>query len=255
LLLITLLLKLITYPAVYKSYISSAKMRVLRPKIEEATKQYDGPDDKMKKQQETMALYSKYGASPMGGCLPMLIQMPIWIAMFNFVPNAIELRGQSFLWIKDLSTYDAIITWNTHIWGLGNHLSLSCVLFCVTNVLYSWLTMRQQRDSMTGDQAQQMKIMQWMMYFMPLMFFFMFNDYSSGLNYYYFISLLFSAAIMWILRKTTDDEKLLAKLEINFQSNKENPKKVGGMAARLQALQEQQQVILDKQKKKQGKKK
>lgn len=251
LILITLLLKLITYPMVKKSYMSSAKMRVLKPKLEAATAQYNKPEDQMQKQQAMMAEYAKYGVSPLSGCLPMLIQMPVWVAMFNFVPNAIQLRGEKFLWMNDLSTFDPIFEWNTNIWLIGDHLSLTCILFCVANLLYSWMTMRQQRDQMVGQQAEQMKMMQWMMYLMPLMFFFMFNDYSAGLNFYYFISLFFSAAIMWTLRKTTDDEKLLAILEKRYQENKNNPKKASGLMARMQALQEmqrkQQEELMRKQ--------
>ena len=193
LILITLLLKVITYPLVKKSY--------------------------------------------------MLIQMPIWIAMFNFVPNAIQLRGESFLWISDLSTYDPIIEWHNNIWLIGDHLSLTCILFCVANVLYSIMTIRQQKDQMVGAQAEQMKMMQWMTYLMPVMFFFMFNDYSSGLNFYYFVSLFFSAAIMWTLRKTTNDEKLLSILEARYQENKNNPKKMSGLAARLEAMQKQAEEL------------
>ena len=239
LILITLLLKAITFPMVKKSYMSSAKMRVLKPKFEEATKQYDKPEDQMKKQQEMMSLYSKYGVSPLSGCLPMIIQMPIWLAMFFFVPNAIQLRGESFLWMSDLSTYDPIVEWGTNIWGIGDHLSLTCILFCAAQIIYTWFSMQQQKDQMVGAQAEQMKMMQWMMYIMPLMFFFIFNDYSSGLNFYYFVSLFMSAAIMWTLRKTTDDAKLLAILEANYQANKNNPKKQSGLAARLEALQKQ----------------
>ena len=239
LILITILLKVITFPMVKKSYMSSAKMRVLKPKFEEATKQYDKPEDQMKKQQEMMSLYSKYGVSPLSGCLPMLIQMPIWLAMFFFVPNAIQLRGQSFLWMSDLSTYDPIIEWGKNIWGIGDHLSLTCILFCGAQLLYTWFSMQQQKDQMVGQQAEQMKVMQWMMYLMPLMFFFIFNDYSSGLNFYYFVSLFMSAAIMYTLRKTTDDAKLLAILEANYQANKNNPKKQSGLAARLEAMQKQ----------------
>ena len=239
LILITMLLKAITYPLVKKSYMSSAKMRVLKPKLDEATKQYNKPEDAMMKQQAMMQLYSQYGVSPLGGCLPMLIQMPIWVAMFNFVPNAIQLRGESFLWISDLSTYDPIIEWGTNIWLIGDHLSLTCILFCVANILYSVMSMRQQKDQIVGQQAEQMKMMQWMMYLMPVMFFFMFNDYAAGLNFYYFISLFFSAAIMWVLRKTTNDAKLLEILEAKYKENKANPKKQSGLAARLEAMQKQ----------------
>jgi YidC/Oxa1 family membrane protein insertase len=237
LLLITLLLKAITYPLVKKSYMSSAKMRVLKPKMDEINEKYKDNDNAMMKQQEMMALYSKYGVSPMGGCLPMLIQMPIWIAMFNFVPNAIQLRGESFLWADDLSTYDDVVNWGFHIIGIGDHLSLFCILFSATNLIYTSVQMKMQ-SNMPG-QNEQMKMMKWMMYIMPLMFFFIFNDYSSGLNFYYFISLFMSAAIMWTLRKTTDDAKLLAILEANYQANKNNPKKQSGLAARLEALQKQ----------------
>ena len=239
--LITLILKAVTYPMVRKSYMSSAKMRVLKPKLEEATKQDNKPEDQMKKQQEMMMMYSRYGVSPMSGCLPMLIQMPIWIAMFNFVPNAIQLRGQSFLWIDDLSTYDPIIEWGENLWLIGDHLSLTCILFCASNLLYSWFTMQQQKDQMVGQQAEQMKMMQWMMFLMPLMFFFMFNDYSAGLNFYYFISLLFSAIIMFALRKTTNDEKLLAKLEERYKENMANPnRKASGLYGRLEEMQRKQ---------------
>lgn len=247
LILITLLLKAITYPMVKKSYMSSAKMRVLKPKLDEATKQYNKPEDAMQKQQAMMAEYAKYGVSPLSGCLPMLIQMPIWIAMFNFVPNAIQLRGESFLWINDLSTFDPIIEWGRTLPVIGDHLSLTCVLFVAAQLIYSWFTMQLQKDQMVGQQAEQMKAMQWMMYLMPLMFFFIFNDYSAGLNFYYFISLLFSAIIMFVLRKTTDDEKLLAILERRYKENKDNPKKMSGLAARMQALQQMQQEQMKQQ--------
>ncbi len=254
LILITMLLKFITYPLVKKSYMSSAKMRVLKPKLDEATKQYDKPEDQMMKQQAMMSLYSQYGVSPLSGCLPMLIQMPIWIAMFNFVPNAIQLRGESFLWIKDLSTYDPIVEWGTNLWLIGDHLSLTCILFCATNVLYTMLTMRQQRDQMVGQQAEQMKMMQWMMYLMPLMFFFMFNDYSAGLNFYYFVSLFFSAAIMWLLRKTTNDAKLLAILEARYKENQGKPRKTSGLAARLEAMQREAEELRKQRERMNGKK-
>jgi len=249
LLLITLLLRVIVYVPTRKSYMSSARMRVLKPKVDEISKKYPNKEDAMKRQQEMMTLYSQYGVSPMGGCLPMLLQMPIWIAMFNFVPNAIELRQQGFLWADDLSTYDDVLTWGTSLPFIGNHLSLFCVLFCATNVIYSVMTMRQQRAAMSGEQAEQMKLMQWMMFLMPVFFFFMFNKYPAGLNYYYFISLLASALTMWYLRRTTDDKKILAKLEANYEANKNNPnKKPSGLAARLEALQKQQEAMMEAQK-------
>ena len=256
LLLITLLLRVIVYAPTRKSFLSSAKMRVLRPKVEAINKKYPNQEDAMKRQQEMMTLYSQYGASPMAGCLPMLIQMPIWIAMFNFVPNAIELRQQSFLWADDLSAYDDLISWGTEIWGLGNHLSLFCILFCLTNLAYSYMSMRQQKDMMAGnpEQMQQMKVMQWMMYLMPILFFFMLNKYSSGLNYYYFISLLASILTMWYLRRRTDDAALLAKLEANYKANQNDPnKKPRGLAARLEALNKQA-AMMDAQRKRQNNK-
>ena len=250
LLILTLVIKFAIFPLNRKSYLSSARMRVLKPKIEEISKKYPNKEDAMQRQQETMKLYSEYGVSPMGGCLPMLIQMPIWIALFNFIPNAIELRGQSFLWADDLSTYDDVINWGTHIWGIGDHLSLFCVLWCLSTVANTWIMMRQQRDTMSPDQAQQMKMMQWMQYLMPVVFFFSFNDYSSGLNYYYFVSGLISILMMWFLRKTTDDQKLLEQLERHYKERKANNsgvQKTSSMMGRLQAMAEKQQELARKQ--------
>ncbi len=241
LLLLTIIVKVLVYPTTKKSYISSAKMRVLKPQIDALSAKYPKQEDAMKKQQEMMQIYSQYGVSPMGGCLPMLLQTPIWIALFNFVPNAIELRGESFLWADDLSAYDDLIRWNADLWLIGDHLSIFCVLFCLTNIINTWISMRQQQNQMSGEQAQQMKMMQYMMYIMPLMFFFMFNEYSSGLCYYYFLSGLTSILIMWYLRKSTDDAKLLAKLEAYRQQHKNDPKKASSLAARLEALQKMQE--------------
>lgn len=241
LLLLTIIIKVLVFPTQKKSYLSSAKMRVLKPKLDEIGKQYPNPDQAMQKQQAMMQVYSQYGVSPMGGCLPMLIQMPIWIAMFNFIPNAIDLRGESFLWASDLSAYDDPIRWGTSLPLIGNHLSLFCILFSATNLINTWISMRQQQNQFTGEQAQQMKMMQWMMYLMPLMFFFWFNNYSSGLSYFYFISGLLNIVTMWYLRWKTDDKKLLAGLEAYREQHKNDPKKVSGLQARLEALQKMQQ--------------
>ena len=241
LLLLTIIIKVLVFPTQKKSYLSSAKMRVLKPKLDEIGKQYPNPDQAMQKQQAMMQVYSQYGVSPMGGCLPMLIQMPIWIAMFNFIPNAIDLRGESFLWASDLSAYDDPIRWGTSLPLIGNHLSLFCILFSATNLINTWISMRQQQNQFTGEQAQQMKMMQWMMYLMPLMFFFWFNNYSSGLSYFYFISGLLNIITMWYLRWKTDDKKLLAGLEAYREQHKNDPKKVSGLQARLEALQKMQQ--------------
>ncbi len=240
LLLMTIIVKALVYPATHKSYMSSAKMRVLKPYINEINAKYPKKEDALKKQQETMALYSKYGVSPMGGCLPMLIQMPVFMALFFFVPNAIELRQQSFLWAPDMSTYDDIIHWSTTIPLLGNHLSLFCLLFSITNILNTVYTMKQQD---TGQ--QQMPGMKLMMYIMPVMFIFIFNGYSSGLNYYYFISGLIGILTMVILRKTTDEKKLLAQLEANKEKKKQKNggKAGGGLMAKLEALQKEQERL------------
>jgi YidC/Oxa1 family membrane protein insertase len=254
LLIITIIVKLAVFPLMKKSYLSSANMRVLRPKVDEINAKYPNPQDAMKKQQETMQLYAQYGVSPMGGCLPMVIQFPIWIALFNFIPNAIELRGQSFLWADDLSTYDDVINWGFHIWGIGDHLSLFCVLWCLSTVATTWISMRQQSYSMSPEQEQSMKMMRWMSYLMPVIFFFSFNSYSSGLNYYYFVSGLTTILLMWFLRKTTDDAKLLAKLEARFKERKSNPRKASSMMERMQRMAEQQQEILRQQQEAQKKK-
>ena len=238
LLFLTLIVKAVVYPATWKTYMSSAKMRVLKPKIDEINKKYPKQEDAMKKQQEIMTLYSQYGVSPMGGCLPMLIQMPVLIALFMFIPSAIELRQQGFLWADDLSTYDAFVTFPFRIPFLGDHLSLFCVLMTVTNILNTKYMMQQQD---TGANPQ-MAAMKWMSYLMPVMFLFILNDYPSGLNYYYFLSTLISVATTLVLRKTTNEAKLLAQLE----ANKKDPKKMktSGFAARLEAMQKQQEELM-----------
>ena len=241
LLLMTFIVKAIVYPATYKSYMSSAKMRVLKPYIEKINAKYPNQEDALKKQQETMQLYREYGVSPMGGCLPMLIQMPVFMALFFFVPNAIELRQESFLWAPDLSTYDDVINWGVNIPFLGDHLSLFCLLFSVTNILNTWYMMKQQD---TGQ--QQMPGMKIMMYLMPVMFIFIFNSYSSGLNYYYFISGLIGILTTIILRKTTNEPKLLAILEANkakIKQQKGNKGTQGGLMAKLEALQKEQERL------------
>lgn len=238
LLLMTLIVKAAIFPATWKTYISSAKMRVLKPKIDEINAKYPKQEDAMKKQQEIMSLYSLYGVSPMGGCLPLLIQMPILIALFMFIPSAIELRGQSFLWADDLSTYDSVISLPFRIPFLGDHISLFCLLMTVTTILNTKYMMQQQD---TGANPQ-MAAMKWMSYLMPIMFLFILNDYPSGLNYYYFLSTLISVATTLILRKTTDEAALLAQLE----ANKKDPKqlKKSSFAARLEAMQKQQEEMM-----------
>ena len=180
-LLLTIVIKIIIAPLTYKSYLSSARMRVLKPQIDEINARYPGQDKALDRQRATMDLYSRAGINPMSGCIPMLLQMPILFAMFVFFPSSIELRGESFLWAKDLSTFDAIFSWDTYIPLItpyfGNHISLFCLLMTVTNILYTKINME------NNGGGQQMPGMKWMMYLMPLMFLFIFNNYASGLSY------------------------------------------------------------------------
>lgn len=239
-LLLTVIVKLVISPLTYKSFMSSAKMRVLRPQVEEIGAKFPKQEQAMEKQQATMALYNQAGVNPMSGCIPMLLQMPILIALFSFFPNAIELRQQSFLWATDLSTYDAIWEWKTHIPLIGTHLSLFCILMTATNIVYTKFNME-----MTNTGQQQMPGMKWMMYLMPLIFLFMLNDYPSGLTYYYFLSLLITILLTLGFRYLIDEDKVLAKLE----ANKAKPKKKSGFMARLAEAQKLQQQQLNQKNK------
>ncbi len=232
-LLMTLVIKLILLPFVFVSYRSSAKMRVLKPQIDEINAKYP-PEKMQERQQATMALYQRAGVSPMSGCLPMLFQFPVLMAMFWFLPTAIELRGKSLFWAEDLSTYDALITWSHPIPLLGTHLSLFCLLMTVVNFLYTFLNMQ------TQSTGQEMKFMKWMMYLMPLMFLFIFNDYAAGLSYYYLVSLLITILQTMIFRWSVNDKKLLAQMEANAKK-KGNGHKKSGFMARLEKMQQEQQ--------------
>ncbi len=242
-LILTLFIKLILFPFTYKSYMSQAKMRVLAPEIKEINDKYPGQENAMTRQQHTMALYSKVGASPFSGCLPMLLQMPILIAMFSFFPSCIELRGQSFLWAHDLSAPDAIIPLGISIPLLGNHLSLFCLLMTATNIIYTRINMQNQPggNSMPG--------MKWMMYMMPVMFLFFFNDYASGLSYYYFLSLLITIIQTYVFRRCIDEQKVRKQL----LENAKKPRKKSGFMARLEEAQRKQQAMLREQEKQRGK--
>ncbi len=250
-LIMTLIVKILIFPAQVKSYMSTAKTRALKPYIDEVNAKYPKPEDAMKKQQETMAVYSKYGVSPMGGCLPQLIQMPFLVSFFFFVPNAIELRQQSFLWAADLTGFDDIISWSTNIPLVGNHLSIFCLLFCLTNIINT--IYMQQQQQMAPGQEESMKMMKWMMYAMPVIFFFSFNNYSSGLCYYYFISGLVSIITMIWLRRSTDEKAILAKLEADYEASRNDPSKrknnSNSMMARLEALQKEQERLQKQQRK------
>lgn len=239
-LILTLLVKLILFPLTYKSYMSQARMRVLKPQIDEINQKY--PADKMmERQQATMALYKRAGVNPMGGCLPMLIQMPILIALFYFFPGAIELRQKSFLWATDLASYDSIATLPFTIPFYGNHVSLFCLLMTITNIIYMKINSKNQ------PQNDQMKGMQTMMYIMPVMFLFIFNSYSSGLSYYYFIATLITIIQTWIIQRTVDDQKILKQIELA----KTKPVKKSSFQRRLEDMQRmQQQRIREQQNKK-----
>ncbi|MDE7476304.1 MAG: membrane protein insertase YidC, partial [Duncaniella sp.] len=245
-LLLTIFIKLILFPFTYKSLMSQARMRLLAPEIKAINDKYPGNENAMKRQQETMALYSRAGANPLSGCLPMLLQMPILVAMFWFFPSAIELRGESFLWAKDLSAPDAIISWTTNIPFIsstfGNHISLFCLLMTATNIIYTRVTMQTQNSSgMPG--------MKWMMYLMPVMFLFIFNNYAAGLSYYYFLSLLITIIQTYIFRKVVSEEKMRAKMA----EAAKKPKKKSNFMARLEEAQRKQQQMLREQQKRQGK--
>ncbi len=215
-LILTLLVKLVIFPLTYKSYLSTAKMRVIKPQLDAINAKYPRQEDAMKKQQEVMALYNKAGISPMGGCLPMLIQMPILIAMFRFFPASIELRGKSFLWSDDLSSYDSILDLPFNIPFYGDHVSLFCLLMTVVMFVYSYMNYKQQ-----GSAQPQMAGMKFMtVYMMPAMMLFWFNDYASGLCYYYLLSNLITIVQTSIIRLTLDDEKILAKMTARVKNNK-----------------------------------
>ena len=235
---LTLMVKLIILPLTFHSYMSSAKMRVLKPEIMEIEKKYPGQDQEqmMKRQQATMDLYRRAGVNPMSGCLPMLLQMPVLLALFFFFPSAIELRQQGFLWADDLSTYDSIISWSANIpfitRFMGNHISLFCLLMTAVNVIYGLYNM-----NLTDTGQQQMKAMKYMPVFMSLFMFFFLNSYPAGLNYYYFLSTLITIVSTFMFKQFVNEEKLLAQL----QENKKKPVKKSGFMARLEEAQKMQE--------------
>ncbi len=229
-LLLTLFIKLILFPLTYKSLLSQAKMRVLAPDIKEINEKYPGTENAMTRNRKTMELYSKAGANPMSGCVPMLLQMPILVAMFWFFPSCIELRGESFLWAKNLAAPDVIFTLPFSIPFYGSHVSLFCLLMTAVNIIYTRTNMQTQASS------EQMAMMKWMMYLMPVMFLFIFNDYASGLSYYYFLSLLITIVQTYIFRRFVDEKKVRAKMA---EASKK-PKKKSGWMARLEEAQRKQ---------------
>jgi len=235
-LLLTILIKIILFPLTYKSYLSSAKMRVLKPQVDEINQKYPKKEDALKKQQAIMGLYKKVGVNPMGGCIPILIQFPILIAMFRFFPASFELRQESFLWADDLSAYDSILTLPFEIPWYGDHVSLFTLLMAFA----LFLTSKMNADQM-GDTNAQMPGMKFMMtYMMPLMMLFWFNGYSSGLSYYYFLSNVFTIGQTYMIRQFVDDQAILAKLHENAKKPVKKSKwqdKLEQMAKRQQEMQ------------------
>lgn len=232
-LILTIMLKIVLFPIAYKTYKSSAKMRVLKPDIDEINKKYPKPDEAMKKQQATMDLYKRAGVNPMAGCVPMLLQMPILIALFRFFPASIELRQQPFLWAADLSSYDSIWTFPNgfSLPFYGDHVSLFCLLMTISSIIYTKVN-----ENMMGTSSQQMPGMKFMMYLMPAMFLFWFNDYSSGLSYYYLLANIFTFAQVFLIRATIDENKLHAQIE----ANKKKGVKKSGFQKRLEEMAKQQ---------------
>lgn len=223
-LILTLLLKTVLFPVAFKMYKSTAKMRVLKPEIEELAKKFPKKEDAMKKQQATMALYKKAGVNPMAGCVPMLLQFPILIAMFRFFPSSIELRQQSFLWATDLSSYDSIYNLPFNIPFYGDHVSLFTLLMTVSTIIYTRVN-----NQMMGTASTQMPGMKTMMYLMPIMFLGIFNNYAAALSYYYLLANLITFAQMALIRRTIDEDKIYARI----QEYKKKPKKKSGFQKRL----------------------
>ena len=237
--LMTIIVRLAMSPVTYKSYVSQIKMKVLRPEIEELNKKYK--DNAVKRQQETMSLYNRAGANPMAGCIPALLQLPVFYALFTFFPVAFELRKKSFLWADDLSSYDSILDLGFNIPFYGDHVSLFPILASIAIFFYTQMTTGQQ----TMPQQPGMPNMKIIMYLMPLMMLFFFNNYASGLSLYYFVSNLLTIFLMLVIKNyIIDDQKIHAQIE----ENKKKPKKAGGFSARLQKAMEQ----AEKQKKARG---
>ena len=247
-LILTILVKLLIFPLTYKSYLSTAKMRVIKPEMDALNAKYPRQEDAMKKQQEMMALYKKAGISPMGGCLPMLIQLPLLWALFRFFPVSIELREQPFLWADDLSSYDSVLNLPFSIPFYGDHVSLFCLLMCVTMIGFSYFNYQQ-----TSSSAPQMAGMKFMMvYMMPAMMLFWFNDYSSGLCYYYLVSQVLTMVIMMGMRRFVDDDKIRYIMEQN-KAKQKNKKKSKFQLRYEELMRQQEEMMRQQQKQKAGK--
>ena len=244
-LILSLFIKLLVTPVNYKTYLSSAKMRALKPEVDALSKRYpkadQNQDEMMKKQQATMALYKSAKASPMAGCLPALIQMPILIAMYRFFPSAYELRQKSFLWADDLSSYDSILDLSFNIPLYGNHVSLFTLLMTISTIAYTYMNNKLMSPA-TGNNDQQ-KMMKWMMYIMPIMFLFMFNSFASALTYYYLLINLITFAQNGIFMLTVKQDKLRAQLLENMKQ----PVKKSKWQLRMEEMMKQQQQLAKQQ--------
>ena len=236
-LLLTLIIKLVLSPLTYKSYLSQAKMKVLKPEIDKITEKHKEKDP-MKSQQETMNLYRKAGVNPMGGCLPMLVQFPILIAMFRFFPASIELRQKSFLWADDLSSYDSIYDFGFNIPMYGDHISLFTLLMTISTLIYTHMNSQMTSTQMPG--------MKWMMYLMPIMFLGFFNNYAAALSYYYLLANVFTFSQMYFMRRFVDENALLAQIE----QNKKKPKTKSKFQKKLEEMQKKQEHQMKNRKKK-----
>ena len=237
-LILTILVKLLILPLTYKSYLSTAKMRVIKPELDALNEKYPRQEDAMKKQQEMMNLYKKAGINPMGGCLPMLIQLPLLWALFRFFPSSIELRGQSFLWAEDLSSYDSVLNLPFTIPWYGDHVSLFALLMCLAMVGFSYVTYQQQGTSNQPGMAG-MKFM--MVYLMPAMMLFWFNDFASGLCYYYLVSQILTMIIMFSMRRFVDDDKIRSIMD--RAASKQKNKKKSKFQLRYEELMRQQEEL------------
>ena len=249
-LILTILVKLLIFPLTYKSYLSSAKMRVIKPEMDALNEKYPRQEDAMKKQQEMMNLYKKAGINPMGGCVPMLIQLPLLWALFRFFPVSIELREQPFLWADDLSAYDSVLNLPFSIPWYGDHVSLFALLMCLTMVGFSYFTYQQQGTANQPGMAG-MKFM--MVYMMPAMMLFWFNDYASGLCYYYLVSQILTMIIMTSMRHFVDDDKIRYMIEKNSAKRKNSKK--SRFQLRYEELMRQQEEMMRQQQKAAGKRK
>lgn len=237
-LILTLILKTLLFPIAYKTYMSGAKMRVLKPEIDEINAKYEKNDNPMAKQQEQMSLYRRAGANPLSGCLPMLLQFPILIALFNFFPASIELRQKGFLWADDLSTYDSVYNFGFEVWGYGDHISLFAMMMFVSTIIYTWMN----SAMLQPQQNQQMPGMKYMMYLMPVIFLAVMNSYAAGLSWYYFLANIITFLQTWLMKKFIDDGKIREQLLANMQK----PEKKSSFQQKLEEMAKKQQQIQNK---------